>query len=41
MIVSPHKKPIIRPEWGWEEIEEIIIEKVHAKIYKSLYFDKL
>ena len=38
LIITPHKKPIIKPEWGWTLLEELIIERVRGRIYESVYF---
>ncbi len=38
LIITPHKKPIIKPEWGWTLLDELIIERVRGRIYESVYF---
>ena len=35
IILSPHKRPILKAEWGWILKDEIIVERTHAKYYKS------
>lgn len=39
IVLSPHKKPTLREEWGWHLVEEIIVERTHARYYTSnMYF---
>eukprot|EP00698_Gefionella_okellyi_P005626 TRINITY_DN15103_c0_g1_i1.p1 TRINITY_DN15103_c0_g1~~TRINITY_DN15103_c0_g1_i1.p1 ORF type:complete len:229 (-),score=25.96 TRINITY_DN15103_c0_g1_i1:345-980(-) len=37
LIVSPHKNPYITTTMGWETIGEIVHERVHVRLYRSLY----
>lgn len=49
-ILSPHKKPEIKPSWGFERIntktleaddnDEIYIERVRLRLFKSYNFDQ-
>ena len=41
VVLSPHKKPVISPHHGWELIEERVVERVHAWLFKSLNLQKL
>lgn len=34
LIVSPHKRPAIRREWGWELKGETLIERVRTRLYR-------
>lgn len=36
LILTPHKRPQIRPAWGWEIEREIVIQRVRARLYRSL-----
>lgn len=36
IVVSPHKKPVIEIHMGWELIEDITKDRVHARMYRSL-----
>lgn len=36
LVLSPHKKPIIEPHTGWELVEHVVVERVHARLYVSL-----
>jgi hypothetical protein len=35
LIVTPHKRPVIKPEWGWNLVGEIVVERVRARFYRS------
>jgi len=37
LILSPHKKPIIKEEWGWSLINEMVLDKVRARLFKRFY----
>lgn len=37
LIISPHKKPIIKNEWGWLIQDETIIDKVRIRLYKNIF----
>lgn len=34
-IISPHKNPIIKDDYGWKLYNQFIIDRVHTRIYKS------
>jgi len=36
LILTPHKRPEIRPAWGWEIEREIVVQRVRARLYQSL-----
>lgn len=38
LIISPHKRPQIKEEWGWELENEVIIDRVSSKLYKNTFF---
>jgi len=33
LILTPHKRPTLRPEWGWTLKHEILHERVRARLY--------
>jgi len=35
LITTPHKRPVLRPEWGWELEEERVIHRIRARLYRS------
>jgi SAM-dependent methyltransferase len=37
LIITPHKKPEIKPEWGWNLSDELLIERVRGRFYHSPY----
>lgn len=34
LVITPHKRPDLRPEWGWVLAEETVIERVRARLYQ-------
>lgn len=38
IILTPHKKPHISATCGWQLLEEILFDRVRARIYQSLFF---
>lgn len=34
LILTPHKRPAIEPEWGWSLAGELIFERVRARYYQ-------
>ena len=35
LVLTPHKKPQIRSEWGWVLLKEWLIERVRVRFYQS------
>jgi len=35
LLIMPHKRPALRPEWGWTLTEEKVVERVRARVYLS------
>ena len=35
LVLTPHKRPTIRPEWGWEAVGELVVERVRARFYRA------
>ena len=33
VVLTPHKRPSIRREWGWELRQEMVIERVRCRLY--------
>jgi hypothetical protein len=33
MILTPHKRPVLREDWGWRLYEEILHQRVRARLY--------
>jgi len=38
LILTPHKRPTITPDWGWELTQETIQDRVRARLYQSSLF---
>lgn len=36
LILTPHKRPVIKPEWGWQLADETVIDRVRARLYASI-----
>jgi SAM-dependent methyltransferase len=35
LVLTPHKRPHLRPEWGWRLVGEMVVERVRARSYQS------
>ena len=35
LLLTPHKRPVIRPEWGWKSAGEKVVERVRSRWYRS------
>ncbi|NOT60139.1 MAG: class I SAM-dependent methyltransferase [Acidobacteria bacterium] len=35
LVLTPHKRPLLKPEWGWRLREETVIERVRARWFES------
>lgn len=33
LIVSPHKRPVIKPSWGWTLRDSVTLDRVHGRWY--------
>jgi hypothetical protein len=38
LILTPHKRPEIREDWGWKLTQETVIQRVRMRLYQSLTF---
>ena len=38
IVLTPHKRPEIAIDSGWELVDEILFERVRARLYRSLFF---
>jgi 2-polyprenyl-3-methyl-5-hydroxy-6-metoxy-1,4-benzoquinol methylase len=36
-VVSPHKRPVLKPEWGWQLEVETSFERVKARLFTSVF----
>ena len=34
VVLTPHKRPQLRPEWGWSCAGELLVERVRARYYR-------
>lgn len=37
LILSPHKRPEIKEEWGWKLQNEIVIDKVRTRLFDNIF----
>jgi len=35
IILTPHKRPQLREAWGWQLEDEIVVERVRARLYRA------
>lgn len=35
LILTPHKRPIVRESWGWTLVEEFVEQRVRVRLYTS------
>jgi 2-polyprenyl-3-methyl-5-hydroxy-6-metoxy-1,4-benzoquinol methylase len=38
LILTPHKRPTIRAQWGWDLEGEFVLRRVRARMYRSSNF---
>ena len=39
LILSPHKRPEIREEWGWALQNEMMIDKVRTRLFNNIFYN--
>ena len=37
LVLTPHKRPAIRPAWGWSPAGELLVDRVRARYYLSAH----
>lgn len=37
LILTPHKRPEIRADWGWKLTEEMVLQRVRSRLYRALH----
>ncbi|MYW03430.1 class I SAM-dependent methyltransferase [Streptomyces sp. SID3343] len=35
VVVTPHKRPTLRPEWGWHLHREVVVDRARARLYRT------
>jgi len=35
VIITPHKRPHLQPEWGWQYRDELVLDSVRSRFYVS------
>lgn len=35
VIITPHKRPNLKPEWGWQYRDELVVDSVRSRLYVS------
>lgn len=36
LVLTPHKRPVIRAEWGWQLSRETLFQRVRARRYQAI-----
>jgi hypothetical protein len=36
VILTPHKRPRMDPAWGWIEVDAMLVDRVHTRLYKHI-----
>ena len=36
IILTPHKRPVLKLEWGWALQDELLLERVRGRLYQSV-----
>ena len=36
LVLTPHKRPHLRPEWGWELTHEMVVQRVRSRLYRPV-----
>ena len=36
IVITPHKRPQLRTAWGWAQVDEIMLERVRARLYQRI-----
>jgi trans-aconitate methyltransferase len=37
LVLTPHKRPALRRTWGWEQVGEMVVERVRVRYFNSSY----
>jgi len=40
LIITPHKRPDIEEKWGWSFVNETVLDRTRARLYKSTFCDE-
>jgi hypothetical protein len=35
LVLTPHKRPTLRPEWGWNLTHEVLVQRVRSRLYET------
>jgi len=35
IVITPHKRPQLREDWGWSKRDEFVLDRVRARLYQS------
>jgi hypothetical protein len=41
IVISPHKFPIIKENYGWERVEGCVMDKIHFIVFRSYNFGEV
>ena len=37
LVLTPHKRPVLKPDWGWDCAGELLVDRVRARYYRRSY----
>ena len=40
IIISPHKFPVMKESYGWKEVENTVLDRVHMRVFDSFIFEE-
>jgi len=35
VVVTPHKRPVLRAQWGWHPHREVVVDRARARLYRT------
>lgn len=38
LIISPHKFPVMKETFGWKEVENTVMDRIHLRVYTSFEY---
>jgi SAM-dependent methyltransferase len=38
LIITPHKRPVLKPQWGWTLSQELVVQRVRARFFRGTGF---
>jgi SAM-dependent methyltransferase len=35
LLIMPHKRPVLRPAWGWALTDELVVQRVRGRLFRT------